>query len=166
MGDEGGGDERLWIFDPAKDIVSGEAFKPLCYIGSTFLSVDLGGNRLYYIQRGDYVSERDYSIGGTRDLPADENGYHVNNLHLRSVSLDPEDGYRIIEHGRIIDQDGRTPGYICSLAADDRGNVFMSGSWLINPGDQPTVKYIHKEDRYESQNRGEFFAWMNVSKDL
>jgi hypothetical protein len=126
----------------------------------------MGGNRLYYIQRGDYVTERDYSIGGTRDLPPDKNGYHVNNLHLRSVSLDPEEGYPIIDHGRIIDQDGRTPGYICSLAADDRGNVFICGSWVVKPDDQPTLKYNFEEDSFEPQNRGEFFAWVNVNQDL
>ena len=27
----------------------------------------------------------------------------------------------------IIDQDGRTPAYIASLAADEKGNIFMEG---------------------------------------
>jgi len=166
MGDLGGGDERLWLFDPEKDIASKEAFTPLCYIGSTFLSVAHAGDRLYFIQRGDLESNRDYSTEGNRDLPPDENGYHVNNLHLKSVSLDPGDGYRIVDHGRIIDQEGRTPGYLGSLAADGQGNVYMNGSWLVREGDQPTLKYIYDEERYEGLSRGEFFAWVNVSKDL
>lgn len=166
MGDLGGGDERLWLFDPERDIASKEAFTPVCYIGSTFLSVALAGDRLYFIQRGILGSNRDYSTEGNRDRPPDENGFHVNNLHLKSVSLVPGDGYRIIDHGRIIDQEGRTPGYLGSLAADEQGNVFMTGSWLLKEDDQPTLKYIYDEDRYESLSRGEFFAWVNVNEDL
>jgi hypothetical protein len=166
MGDKGEGDERLWIFDPEKDIFSGEAFTPVCYIGSTFLSVALGGNRVYYIQRGKYETERNYSTEHTRDLPPDKKGYHVNNLHLRSVSLDPEYGYQITDHGRIIDQGGRTPCYIGSIAADEKGNVFINGGWLVKPGDQPTLEYRHEKGEYDTLSRGEFFAWVNVTEDL
>lgn len=166
MGDYGGGDERLWIFDPQKNIESKEAFIPICYIGNTFLSVALGGNRVYFIQRGDNKSSRGYSTEATRDLPPDENGYHVNNLHLKSVALNQNDPHLFIDHGRIVDQDGRTPAYIGSLAADDKGNVFTSGGWLIKPGDQPTLKYIYEGNNYETLKRGEFFAWVNISKDL
>lgn len=184
MGDKLGGDERLWIFDPSKDVKSKEAFTPVCYVGTTFLSVALGGNRVYFVQRADNASSRGYSIENNRDLPADQKGYHVNNLHLRSVSLDQNDPHPFFDHGRIIDKEGRTPGFIGSLAADSTGNVFMSGSWLIKPGDQPTLKFIYKNpgDRsadkvksettdgknyeYEALKRGEFFAWVNTSNDL
>lgn len=193
MGDNGGGDERLWIFDPHKDIQSKEAFTPICYIGNTFLSVALGGNRVYFIQRGDNAASRGYNTEGTRDLPADENGYHVNNLHLKSVSLDQNDPHPFIDHGRLIDKDGRTPAYIGSLAADNKGNVFMSGGWLIKPGDQPTMQFIYKAPDgkeytalegpgeqsggevkenvsdgkdYKALKRGEFFSWVNINKDL
>jgi hypothetical protein len=166
MGDYGGGDERLWIFDPHKNISSKEAFTPICYIGNTFLSVALGGRRVYFIQRGDNKSSRGYSTEGNRDLPADENGYHVNDLHLKSVSLDQNSSHPFIDHGKLIDQDGRTPAYIGSLAADDKGNVFIDGGWLIKPGDQPTLKYIYEGNYYETLKRGEFFAWVNINKDL
>lgn len=166
MGDYGGGDERLWIFDPHKNISTKEAFTPVCYIGNTFLSVALGGNRVYFIQRGDNKSSRGYSTEANRDIPADENGYHVNDLHLKSVSLDQNSSHRFIDHGKLIDQDGRTPAYIGSLAADDKGNVFTSGGWLIKPGDQPTLKYIYEGNNYETLKRGEFFAWVNTNKDL
>lgn len=169
MGDCGGGDERLWIFDPRKNIASKEAFIPVCYIGNTFLSVALGGKRVYFIQRGDNKSSRDYSTEGSRDLPPDKNGYHVNNLHLKSVALDQNDPHPFFDHGRIIDQDGRTPAYIGSLAADDKGNVYISGGWLIKPGDQPTLKFIYEATDgkdYEPLKRGEFFAWVNISKDI
>ena len=169
MGDNGGGDERLWEFDPSKSIASKEAFKPICYVGSTFLSVAVGGNRVYYIQRGDITTSRDYETEDYRDTPPDKNGYHINNLHLKSVALDPNDPHRFIDHGRIIDQDGRTPAYIASLASDDKGNIFMDGGWLIKPGDQPTLQFQYKAKdgkEYKALNRGEFFAWVNITNDL
>ena len=169
MGDYGGGDERLWIFDPSKDIESKEAFTPICYIGNTFLSVALGGNRVYFIQRADNKSSRGYSTEETRDLPPDKNGYHVNNLHLKSVALNQNDPNPFVDHGRIIDQDGRTPAYIGSLAADDKGNVYINGGWLLKPGDKPTLKYIFStqgDEKYQTLNRGEFFSWVNVSRDI
>jgi hypothetical protein len=193
QGDRLGGDERLWIFDPSKDIKSKEAFTPVCYVGTTFLSVALANNRLYFTQRADYASSRGYSIEENRDLPADKNGYHVNNLHLRSVSLDQNDPHPLIDHGRIIDKDGRTPAFIGSLAADNKGNIFMSGGWLVKSGDQPTMEFIYKASdkkeytalkgpddqsagevkagttdgkNYKPLKRGEFFSWVNISNDL
>jgi hypothetical protein len=169
MGDYGGGDERLWIFDPHRNVETKEAFTPVCYIGNTFLSVAKGSNRVYFIQRGDNNSSRGYNIERNRDIPADENGYHVNNLHLKSVALNQNDAHPFIDHGRIIDQDGRTPAYIGSLAADDKGNVFIDGGWLVKPGDQATLKFIYEATdgkNYETLKRGEFFAWVNVNKDL
>lgn len=186
-GNLGGGDERLWIFDPSKDISSKKAFIPVCYIGNTFLSVALGGDRVYFIQRGDNASGRHYDTEGNRDVPADKNGYHVNNLHLRSVSLKGEN--ILTDHGKLIDKEGRTPAYIGSLAADAKGNVFMSGGWLTKPGDAATMMYLFKDSKgkvygplehpgQESSNkntsssqylklkRGEFFAWVNVNKDF
>lgn len=193
MGDFGGGDERLWIFDPHKDISSKKAFTPVCYIGNTFLSVALGGNRVYFIQRSDNASGRNYNAEGNRDLPADEKGYHINNLHLKSVCLNPDNGYKIVDHGRLIDKQGRTAAYIGSLAADEKGNVYMSGSWLIKEGDQPSLQYIFKasdgkvygplehpgqvgtieikssnksDSNFIRLKRGEFFGSVNVSGDF
>jgi len=169
MGDWGGGDERLWIFDPSKNIETKEAFIPVCYIGNTFLSVTLGGNRVYYIRFADNKASRLYDPEANRELPADKNGYQPHNLHLMSVALDPKAPNQFIDHGRIIDQDGRTPSYIASLAADDKGNVFMNGSWLLKPGDQPTMQFQYKPDdgiEYKTLKRGEFFAWVNVNDDL
>jgi len=169
MGDNGGGDERLWVFDPSKDIRTKEAFTPICYIGSTFLSVALGGNRVYYSQREDITSLRNSDTESARELPPDKQGYQVTNLHLRSVALNQNDKHPFIDHGRIIDQEGRTPGMISSLAADDKGNIYINGSWLVKPGDQPTLQYQHdvkNGKKYKTLIRGEFFAWVNVSKDL
>lgn len=195
MGDFGGGDERLWLFDPHKEISSKEAFTPLCYIGNTFLSVALVDNRLYFIQRGDNELSRKYNTEGNRDLPPDKKGYHVNDLHLKSILLDSIKGYKIIDHGKLIDKKGRTAAYIGSLAADENGNVYMSGSWLIKEGDQASLQFIYKasdgkeygplehpgqeitrdnnqtqtynkRDQFVELKRGEFFSWVNVNKDF
>jgi len=168
MGDWGGGDERLWIFDPSKSLENGEAFTPVCYLGSTFLSLALSGNRVYYVQRGDLTTERFYDCEANRDIPPDSSGYSVNNLHLKSVALNQDDPKPFIDHGRIIDQDGRTPAYIASLAADEKGNIFMEGGWLTRPGDKPTLQYNWASPqtlKYKELKRGEFFAWVNI-KDL
>ena len=58
MGTWGGGDERLWVFDPSKDIESGEAFQSIASIGSTFLHTALGGDRVYFVQYADLHYER------------------------------------------------------------------------------------------------------------
>ena len=193
MGDKAGGDERLWMFDPHQDIASKKAFTPICYIGTTFLSVAKGGDRVYFTQRGSNEDSRNYGTEGMRDEPIGENGYHVNNIHLKSVSLDPNAGYKIIDHGKLIDKQGRTAAYIGAIAADDKGNVYMSGSWLIKEGDQPTLQYMYKssdgkvqgaltgpdevttEDNnslitsdqdFKEMKRGEFFSVMNVSGDF
>jgi len=166
MGDQGGGDERLWLFDSHKDIASGAAFTPICFVGNTFLSVAIGGDRLYFIQRAINTSSRGYSNEDNWDLEPDKKGYHPNNLHLKSLSWNLNDNHDIVDHGRIIDDAGRTPGMIESLAADKNCNVFMSGSWLIKSGDQPTLQYNYDEKKFNALKRGEFFAWTNVSKDL
>lgn len=58
MGAWGGGDERLWLFDPLKDIYSGAAFEPLTHIGYTFHEIAIGGERLYFIQYADMEDQR------------------------------------------------------------------------------------------------------------
>jgi hypothetical protein len=127
---------------------------------------------VYYVQLNDNVYSREYDPEYYRDIPADKNGYHPHNLHLRSVALDPNDPHPFIDHGRIIDQDGRTPAMISSLAADDKGNVYFDGGWLVKPGDQPSLRYMHQQgaikrgNLFETLKRGEFFAWVNVSKDF
>lgn len=192
MGDFAGGDERLWMFNPHEDIESKKAFTPLCYIGNTFLSVALGGDRVYFIQRANNVESRNFNTEIMRDEPLDSNGYHISNLHLKSISLNPKYKYNIIDHGKLIDKQGRTAAYIGSMAADDKGNVYMSGSWTIKDNDQPTLQFIFKssdgkefgplegpnqegsrEQNIKTQStesiiplkRGEFFSSVNVHND-
>jgi hypothetical protein len=159
MGDFGGGDERLWLFDPHEDIPSKKDFTPLCDIGNTFLPLALGGDRVYFIQRGDNASSRNYNVEGMRDEPTDSKGYHINDLHLKSVSLSGKDQYEIVDHGRLIDERGRTAAYIGSLAAAP----------LEHPGQE--TKAISNSDKTDDAdfvplNRGEFFTRVNVSKDF
>ena len=162
MGWWGGGDERLWIFDPSKNIKKGKAFQPVAHIGSTFLETALGGDRLYFVQYDDLELQRTQSaeIHRDRDDP-DVVGYNVN-LHLRRVSIDPKGDHTITDHGKIVDQDGRAPRMINSLSADDKGRVFMMGSWYIKSYRKATLQvlfYDHPGERlYELAKRGEFFA--------
>ncbi len=161
MGMLGGGDERLWIFDPSKNIEKGKAFKPIAYIGSTFLETALGGDRVYFVQYGDLEIQRTQVAEFNRDKDPDVDGYD-DYLHLRSVSIAPGSDYKVTDHGAIIDQEGRTPRMINSLAADDQGRVYMMGSWYINHFRNASMQvlfYDHPGERlYKLEKRGEFFA--------
>ena len=161
MGRTGGGDERLWIFDPSKNIRRGKAFKPLAYIGSTFLETALGGDRLYFVQYASLEDQRTQSAEANREKDPDEWGYDES-LHLRSISISPDGDRNITDHGKIVDQDGRAARMINSLAADERGRVFMMGSWYIKSFREASLQilfYDHPGERiYKLLKRGEFFA--------
>jgi hypothetical protein len=167
MGNWGGGDERLWIFDPSKNILKGKAFQPVAYIGSTFLETALGGDRLYFVQYESLEDQRTQSAEANRENDPDEVGYEEN-LHLRSISIVPDSDDTIIDHGKIVDQDGRAARMINSLAADDRGRVYMMGSWYIKSFKEASLQilfYDHPGERiYELVKRGEFFAVAETGK--
>ena len=174
MGYLGGGDERLWIFDPSKNIESGEAFQPVAYIGSTFLSVAVGGDRVYFIQYRDLEYARSKNSEVTRDKKPEEIDFPAQ-LHLRSISIAPKAAKAVLEHGKIVDQDGRTPRMIESLGADAAGRVYMEGSWYIKSEEEATSQYIWKgqtiwpdarDETFKVMNRGEFFAFVDISEDL
>jgi sugar lactone lactonase YvrE len=166
MGRLAGEDERLWIFDPSKNIEAGEAFQPVGFVGPTFLPVALGKDRVFYIQRGDLVSERGWSAEGERDK--DPATAPPEDLHLKSISLDPKAHGAVIDHGEIVDQDGRTPRHIDSLAADQEGRVYMVGSWHILSGEQGTRQMVWDKPtrEFHAMKRGQYFACADVSQDL
>lgn len=182
MGWFGGGDERLWIFDPAKNIENGEAFHPVAYIGTTFLSVAYSNNRVYFIQYKNLSDARNYFPEFIREKKPED--IHFNDeLHLRSVSSEPTADSHIIDHGKIVDQKGRRVSMIESLAADDQGNIFMIGSWYSLSSDEASYQYIWQGlkddfadicDTYEEaqvykhmvMHRGQFFSFVNVSEDI
>lgn len=161
MGWWGGGDERLWLFDPSKNIKKGRAFRPIASIGSTFLETALGGDKLYFVQYNDLEDQRTLGAEFLRDEDPDIVGY-TTDLHLRSVSIDPEADHTITDHGKIVDQDGRAPRMINSLAADEKGRVYMMGSWYIKSFKEASMQILFAEHpgerKYKLVKRGEFFA--------
>jgi hypothetical protein len=161
MGTWGGGDERLWIFDPSKDIECGEAFQPIAYIGSTFLHTALGGDRVYFVQYEDLEDERTTGAEFERERDPDVVGYDES-LHLRSVSITGGIDQKVTDHGKIVDQDGRALRFTNSLAADDKGRVYINGSFYVNSPQEASLQilfYTHPgEDLYKLVKRGEFFA--------
>jgi len=166
MGDYSGGDERLWIFDPSKEVKSGGAFRPIGFIGPTFLSVALGENRVYYIQRGDLVSARGWSAEDARDM--DPATSPPEDLHLKSISLDPKDQGSVVDHGKLVDQEGRVARHIDTLAADQMGRVYMVGSWSVLPGDVVTQQLDWEKPvrEFHPVKRAQLFAFADVSKDV
>ncbi len=166
MGLLSGDDERLWVFDPNKDVRSVEAFKSVGYIGPSFLPLALGKDRVFYIQRGDLVSYRGYSGEFEREKDPDVVGKNED-YHLKSISLDPEAKCAAIDHGLIVDQDGRTARMVDSLAADQEGRVYMVGSWHLLPGDQETLRldWEHPSREFLHVKWGQFFACADFSQD-
>jgi hypothetical protein len=166
MGTWGGGDERLWIFDPAQDIASGAAFQPVAAIGSTFLQTAIGGDRLYFVQYADLQDERDLDSENERERDPDEVGYDES-LHLRSVSLTGGLEQAVKDHGKIVDQDGRAARFINSMAADEQGRVYMYGSWYVQSPQEATLQYQWTEhpngNVFKLLKRGEFFAFADAA---
>ncbi|MGM0365422.1 MAG: hypothetical protein ACQEP5_02670 [Actinomycetota bacterium] len=182
MGWMGGGDERLWIFDPSKNIENGEAFRPLAYIGATFLSVAYSNNRVYFIQYKDLNDARQYCPEFIREINPKDIDFD-DKLHLRSVSIESNKDSKITDHGEITDQDGRHVSMIESLAADNKGNVFMNGSWDSLSEEESSSQYVwqglkdfdpsiydtYKDtdaNTYKLMHRGQFFSYINVSSDI
>jgi hypothetical protein len=167
MGNGAGEDERLWLFDPRRSMVDGEAFHAAGYLGPTFLPVALGSNRVFYIQRGDLASARGWSAEAERDKDPDVVGW-PEDLHLKSISLDPTHQGVTIDHGKIVDQDGRLPRHIDSLAADPEGRVYMVGSWHLLPGEPGTRQMVWDRPTREFQvmKRAQRFACADLSADL
>ena len=169
QGTLGGGDERLWIFDPSKDIVSGEAFEPVAYIGSSYFETDVGGDRLYFCQYEDLEDARTIFSEDEREIDPDSPAYVDRKIHLRSISLTEEGLHREIkDHGPLVDQDGRQALMIMSMAADDAGHVFVYGSWRPKSFKEATLQYLLFEypngDLYRLLKRGEFFAVINTNE--
>jgi hypothetical protein len=181
----GGGDERLWIFDPGKNIESGDAFQPLAYIGTTFLSNAFDGkDRLYFVQYKNIEEARDNWSEAARDYPQEDIDFD-DALHLRSISIDPGTDKRVIDHGKIIDQENRRVTMIESLAANAKGDVFMHGSWDSLSAAESSHQYVWpelleyydhmgytpllksfkgaKDYDFKIMQRGQFFSHVNVA---
>ena len=182
MGLFGGGDERLWIFDPTKNIEDGKAFQPVAYIGSTFLSVAYSNDRVYFIQYKNLDDARNYFPEFVREEKQKDIEFD-DDLHLRSVSLDQATDKGVTDHGKIIDKDGRKVSMIESLAVNDKDDVFMNGSWYSLSEDEASHQYIWQglKDSYTDMcdtfktarvkehmvmHHGQFFSYVNVSKDI
>ena len=120
---------------------------------------------MYFIQKGDLVSYRGYSGELNRDHDPGNTAH--DDYHLKSISLGPQGRGAVTDHGLIVDQAGRTPRMIDSLAADEQGRVYAVGSWRINPGDQPTLQYDWEKPvkAFKVTRRGQFFACFDLSKD-
>jgi uncharacterized repeat protein (TIGR01451 family) len=139
----------LYMFDSSKPIGSGQEFQNIRHIGYTNLGMAVGSNRVFYYQRAN----RGFGHQEAQDF------------HLMSVSLDPNYGYPITDHGLLKDQDGRLVWRTPGMMTDGQGGVFMIGDWWTIPGDLGTLRYNYNggDEIYEQLPRGEFFAVANVS---
>lgn len=183
----GGGDERLWIFDPSRNIENGDAFRPLSYIGTTFLSNAFDGkDRFYFVQYNKLEEARAHWSEAVRDYPREDIDFD-DSLHLRSISTDPDADGTVTDHGKIVDGENRQVTMIESLAADHKGNVFMQGTWNVLTEQEATHQYVWpgftayydgmgytpllktfegaKNHEYRVMHRGQFFSSGNVARE-
>lgn len=170
MGPFGGGDERAWIFDPTKNIESGEAFEPIANMGPSYFQTALGGDRLYFVQYENIQDERTLKAEDARELTPDSPDYVDYKMHLRSVSLKEGDDHNIItDHGPLVDAEGRKATMIYALAADGNGLVYVYGSWTVKSPKEATLQYQFRAypngDMFKLAPRGEFFAVVNTNLD-
>lgn len=168
MGPFGGGDERAWIFDPTKDIESGEAFEPIANIGPSYFQTALGGDRLYFVQYENLDDERNLKAEDARESDPNSPDYIDYKMHLRSVSLKEGDDHNVItDHGILMDAEGRKAKMVYALAADDEGRVYVYGSWTVKNLKEASLQYQYRAypngDMFKLVPRGEFFAVVNTN---
>ena len=115
--------EKVYIFDPKAD---GERFRFVADIGPVHVQSSCGwaqrGSAVFYIQ--DFGE-------GTRAASR--------RLHLMSIDVLAEQP-KVVDWGRITDQDGRNPERLPALAADADGRIHMTGDWTALPGDKKTTR--------------------------
>ncbi len=168
MGPFGGGDERAWIFDPTKDIESGEAFEPIANIGPSYFQTALGGDRLYFVQYENLQDERVLKAESAREADPESPDYIDYKMHLRSVSLkEGDDHNKITDHGVLMDDEGRKAKMVYALAADDAGLVYVYGSWTVKSYKEASLQYLYRDypngNMFKLVPRGEFFAVVNTN---
>ncbi len=159
----------LYEFDSSQTTTStvpASAFRTIKWIGPSYIGSTVGANRVFWYQRaGGVIGHQGCDTADTVLPPA------CQDYHLMSVSLDPASGYAVTDHGRLIDQSGRTVWRIPSMMTDGTdNNVFMVGDWWTYdtagnpiPGDDGvnnTLRYHYSGgiESYLDEPRGEFFA--------
>jgi hypothetical protein len=134
--------DKLYIFDP---LAKENHFRFLLSFGPVHLPSEtgwaIGGSKVFFVQQGK---------GG---------------LHLKSIDISVKNPL-LTDYGLIVDQDGRQPLRLPSLAADGKGCVYMVGDWRINQGEKGTLRYRFKggKEFWERLGRGQFFAVANLTE--
>jgi hypothetical protein len=154
-GSDGCSGDVLWRLDSTKD--KKDAVSRLKRIGQTGLGLFLIGGRVYFVQHSYAKPAQIKSRLLQRRLTQTVNKLISFNacpsLHLRSVELSTG---AISDHGIIVDQEGRRPIRIDSLAVSGKGWVFMVGDWQSRK--EKSMLYDHKRERYVKLPYAQFFA--------
>jgi len=152
----------LWILDTSRELAY--AFKPLARIGLTELGIALNSDTVYFIQQGyakPFESVRSKLV--QRLITKMASAFIIlrayPDLHLRALKLS---GKSLIDLGLIVDQDGRKPVRIESLAVD-RGCLYMVGDWRLLPGEEGASMYSPNRNVFERLSTGQFFAFALIA---
>jgi hypothetical protein len=113
---------ELWRFDPRLAPDWQRAFTYLTTVGNishrSHIGLALAWPRLFYLQGPDPSTIRSAS----------------QDVHLRSINLDPRSGYALRDHGLVTDQDGRRPYRLPAMSSDGQ-RVYLTGDWFTLAGE-------------------------------
>lgn len=157
-GDSG---DVLWFLDTSRTLP--DAFRPLARIGLTELGLTVNSGSTYFIQQG-YAKplERVRSKPIQRIIARIASALMMigayPGLHLWAMRLD---GRSLTDLGLIVDQDGRKPTRIESLAVD-KASIYTVGDWRLLPEEKGTLMFHHHRKAFESLSTGQFFAFAQV----
>ena len=162
QGDSG---DMLWVLNTGKK--TKDSIRSLARIGPTGLGLARSRGRVYYVQHSYGKSVQKIAAKPIQRILAKVVAKLIvlgqrPRLHLRSVRLDT---CSVKDHGLIVDQDGRKPLRVDSVATDGNGVVFIVGDWQLLPGEKGSLLYNYKRKGYDKLTTGQFFAVAQVGND-
>ncbi len=154
--------DMLWILDSERD--TNDVISPLAPVGATWLGLAASRTRVYYVEDVSRTLTQRIArrFRRSRIAKALTDGMKLAQrpvLRLRSVSIHRS---RHRDYGYLVDQNGRRPLRINSLAIDGRGQIFMVGEWGLHAQEEGSLLYNHEEKRYVDRRLGLFFAMSHV----
>jgi hypothetical protein len=178
-------DAFVWKFDASEarlgHMAEGQAFKKIARIGVGGLDSTLVGHTLYWLESARQWNSYT-TFNGPNNSDTSMHNYtsdcKAKDLHLLSLNLDDPmlsalgydpnvlDPNLVVDWGRIVDQDGRTP-YRLEGMSGDANHIYVTGDWRnlpTDPNNYHTLKalYLDIDGGYQQIWRGQFFGVINV----
>lgn len=162
---QGESGDMLWVLNTSLE--TEDSIRSLVRIGPTDLGLAASRGRVYYVQHSYGKPLQKIAVKPIQRILAKVIAKlivlgHRPGLHLRSIRLDTRS---VRDHGLIVDQDGRKPLRVDSVATNGNGVVFIVGDWQLLPGEKGSLLYNRKTKGYDELATGQFFAIAQTGKD-